>query len=70
MSCEICGRNSCSYSFHSIGEQERYDEQFSKHEDKISDLKDRISQLEKENEILQKLLTDEQYEEFQIRMFD
>jgi hypothetical protein len=26
MSCEICGRNSCTASFHSIEEQQNFDE--------------------------------------------
>jgi hypothetical protein len=27
MSCRICGRNSCTESFHSLEEQEKYEEQ-------------------------------------------
>ena len=27
MACEICGRNSCTRSFHSLEEQSEYDEQ-------------------------------------------
>ena len=26
MTCEICGRNSCTASFHSIEEQQKFDE--------------------------------------------
>jgi len=45
MSCEICGRNSCTRSFHSIREQEEFDKS-------EEDLKEEFEQLRTENERL------------------
>ena len=46
MSCEICGRVSCTRSFHALEEQERHDETYGKYEDKIDELKDRVKRLD------------------------
>ena len=42
MSCEICGRNNCTRSFHSLEEQEEYDY---KRGDRIEDAKDKIKRV-------------------------
>jgi hypothetical protein len=39
MSCEICGRNNCTRSFHSLEEQEEYDNNIG---DRIEDAKDKL----------------------------
>ena len=38
MSCEICGRSSCTRSFHTLEAQERYDERM-KMSDDVDDLR-------------------------------
>lgn len=37
MSCEICGRGGCTKSFHSLEEQQIYDDVFDKVRDKLVD---------------------------------
>lgn len=37
MNCEICGRNSCTASFHSIEEQQNFDEVADKIKDRMRD---------------------------------
>ena len=37
MACEICGRNSCTASFHSIEEQQNFDEVADKIKDRMRD---------------------------------
>lgn len=65
MSCKICGRGSCTESFHSLEEQTEHDEKFGKYEDKIDELKDRIKLLEKDNETIWNILSSEQRDEIE-----
>lgn len=37
MSCEICGRGACTRSFHSLEEQQIYEDAFDKVRDKLVD---------------------------------
>jgi len=60
MSCKICGRNNCAKIFHSIEEQQKFDEQYGEYESEIDELKDKIEWLEKAYDILYGYLTDEQ----------
>lgn len=47
MACEICGRNSCTRSFHSIEEQDNFDEIANQIKDRMkSSLKYRIERLD------------------------
>ena len=41
MSCDICGKGSCTVSFHSLAEQERYEKVIEAFE-KARDLRDKI----------------------------
>lgn len=52
MSCELCGRNSCTKSFHSSDEQDMYDSYIEYKRISNSDMEfhQYIDQLEKENE--------------------
>jgi len=45
MSCEICGRGSCTRSFHSLSEQEDFEKT---DEQRLSEAADRIETLERE----------------------
>lgn len=47
MACEICGRNSCTRSFHSIKEQERFDDR-QKMSNNVDDLRVEIQYLQDE----------------------
>ena len=50
MACEICGKNSCTRSFHSIEVQESFDEIADNVKDRMrSTLKNRIDRLEDRN---------------------
>lgn len=61
MGCEICGRNSCIRSFHSLEVQERFDARQKMSDDvevlrqEIQELQDRISELEQENRKIDEL---------------
>jgi putative component of toxin-antitoxin plasmid stabilization module len=47
MGCEICGRNSCTKSFHSIEEQEHFDEIADKIKDRAKEyIAARINKIE------------------------
>jgi len=50
MACEICNRNNCSRSFHSIAEQEEYEEVHEHCIAKIERLEAKIEELEREAE--------------------
>ena len=63
MGCSICGRGNCCRSFHSLEQQAEHDEAFGKYEDKIYDLKEENTRLEKENDILWNFLNSEQVED-------
>lgn len=52
MACPICKRYSCTISFHSIEEQERYDERKNMSDD-VDVLRVQIQELKEENKILQ-----------------
>lgn len=54
MSCDICGRGSCSTCFHSIAEQERYE--------KVIDAFNHARELREQvaNEIAEEELTDDE----------
>ncbi|KKK71102.1 hypothetical protein LCGC14_2917330 [marine sediment metagenome] len=54
MSCKICGRNSCTESFHSLEEQEKHENPEAYYEDIISKLETDKEALESENEKLKK----------------
>ena len=47
MACQICGRNSCTRSFHSLEDQERFDEKQTMSSD-VDDLRDEILNLKEE----------------------
>lgn len=53
MDCEICGRNSCIKSFHSLDEQERYDKRQAM-SDNVENLRHEIQDLQDENATLKK----------------
>ena len=52
MSCKICGRNSCTESFHSLEEQEKHENPEAYYEDIISKLETDKEALEAENKKL------------------
>lgn len=56
MSCEICGKNNCTKSFHSIEEQDNYD-------NAVDGIKDRILDrvISKVNEIIGRRDEDDEY---------
>jgi hypothetical protein len=67
MSCSICGRGSCTKSFHSIEEQEKHDKYADMSEDRlirecvdlsdeVSNLSDSIESLSSENERLRQVI--------------
>ena len=47
MSCEICGRSSCTRSFHSLEDQEKHDNPEGYLESQISELEIKIEKYEK-----------------------
>lgn len=49
MSCEICGRGSCTRSFHSLEAQEEYDERQSMPDD-VDELRREVQELRREIE--------------------
>ena len=51
MSCEICGRSGCTRSFHSLGQQEKYDERQEMSDD-VEELRLEIQELREEIEVL------------------
>lgn len=46
MSCEICGRGSCTRSFHSLAAQEAFDNGETEEESRIADLERRLREAE------------------------
>lgn len=52
MACEICGRNACTESFHSLSEQQEYEEIFGDKDSEIEELKRKINWLDKAYDIL------------------
>ncbi len=68
MSCRICGRNSCTESFHSLKEQEEHEETFGKYEDKIDDLVDKLKESKHLNDLMWSILTKEQREEIEQKL--
>lgn len=65
MACKICNRNSCTESFHSIEQQQEHENQYGRFEDMISELKEKIGELQKENDIMYNILNEEQVKEFE-----
>ena len=65
MGCRICGRGSCTQSFHSLEEQQEHEEIYGMWEDKIEELNNEIKKLKKDNNKMYNLLTDEQMVEFE-----
>lgn len=57
MACKICGRNNCDKSFHTLEEQDDFDDRFGKYITTIDEQKNKIKTLEKENETLWLRLT-------------
>jgi len=55
MACRICGRSSCSESFHSIDAQERFDAR-ERISDELADLKERAEKAERERDEARKEL--------------
>jgi len=49
MSCEICGRNNCTRSFHSFEEQDQYDEIKERAINRLKKLINRLNTIEIEN---------------------
>ena len=58
MSCKICGRNSCTESFHSLEEQEKHENPEAYYEDIISKLETDKEALGSEVERMRGLLAD------------
>lgn len=57
MSCEICGRSSCTRSFHSIEAQERHDEKQEMSDD-VDELRELVLTLKEEVKKLEKTIND------------
>ncbi len=65
MGCRICGRGACCKSFHSLEEQENYDNMYGGFELKIDELNDEIKKLEEENTLYWSYLTEQQKDEIE-----
>lgn len=65
MSCKICGRSSCTESFHSIKEQEEFDkyknEVYRYNTRDLIELLKEVDLLRGENEILKEVVSDYKY---------
>lgn len=59
MGCEICGRNSCTRSFHSLEEQSQFDSVADSIKERMKDyIKDKLSRLPDHGKDLDRYLID------------
>jgi len=65
MSCQICGRSSCTTCFHSLEEQEEFTNKFEKYLDEIAEFKEERTKLNKKICLMGKYISNEDYEKIE-----